>query len=113
MDHMEHPGAVAYGKVYPEFWVQIPIDGYPATVGNGIHFGFIADSKTAVNAFHEAVLAAGGTNHRAPGPRQHYGEPHYGCFVRDFDEHRSKPPIGIAPPSGIQCLIGKACVNCL
>ena len=27
---MEHPGAVAYGKAYPEFWVQIPVDGKPA-----------------------------------------------------------------------------------
>ena len=22
----EHPGAVAYGKEYPEFWVQVPIE---------------------------------------------------------------------------------------
>lgn len=43
---MEHPGAVAYGKVYPEFWVQTPIDGKPASVGNGGHVGFIAPSKT-------------------------------------------------------------------
>ena len=39
---MEHPGSVAYGKQFPEFWVQIPIDGQPASVGNGTHFGFIA-----------------------------------------------------------------------
>jgi len=29
---MEHPGAVAYGKAFPEFWVQTPINGAPATV---------------------------------------------------------------------------------
>ncbi|MBN0274096.1 VOC family protein, partial [Pseudomonas aeruginosa] len=23
---LEYPGAVAYGKLYPEFWVQAPID---------------------------------------------------------------------------------------
>ena len=26
---MEHSGAVAYGRVYPEFWVQRPADGAP------------------------------------------------------------------------------------
>lgn len=85
---MEHPGAVAYGKQYPEFWVQIPIDGYPASVGNGTHIGFVAASKQAVHAFHEAALAAGGQDNGAPGPRPHYGEPYYGCFVRDPDGHK-------------------------
>ncbi len=85
---MEHPGAVAYGKQYPEFWVQKPIDGYPASVGNGTHIGFVAASKQAVHAFHEAALAAGGQDNGAPGPRPHYGEPYYGCFVRDPDGHK-------------------------
>ncbi|OGB20554.1 MAG: glyoxalase [Burkholderiales bacterium RIFCSPLOWO2_02_FULL_57_36] len=85
---MEHPGAAAYGKVYPEFWVQTPIDGYPASVGNGTHLGFIATTKQAVHAFYEAALAAGGTDNGPPGPRPHYGEPYYGCFVRDPDGHK-------------------------
>ncbi len=38
---MEHPGAVAYGKAYPEFWVQIPVDGKPPNVGNGSHVSFV------------------------------------------------------------------------
>jgi catechol 2,3-dioxygenase-like lactoylglutathione lyase family enzyme len=38
---MEHPGAVAWGKAYPEFWVQVPIDGRPAGVGNGSHVGLL------------------------------------------------------------------------
>ena len=41
----EFPGAVAYGKAFPEFWVQTPIDGKEPTVGNGVHFCFIAESK--------------------------------------------------------------------
>ena len=40
-------GAVAYGKQFPEFWVQKPIDGQPAALGNGTHFCFIAASKEA------------------------------------------------------------------
>lgn len=85
---MEHPGAVAYGKEYPEFWVQTPIDGQAATVGNGTHIGLIAPTKEAVHAFYEAALAAGGIDDGAPGGRPDYGEPYYGCFVRDLDGHK-------------------------
>ncbi|GMQ75006.1 MAG: VOC family protein [Gammaproteobacteria bacterium] len=52
---MEHPGAVAYGRVYPEFWVQTPIDSEAASVGNGFHIGFFASSKKAVDDFHRAA----------------------------------------------------------
>ena len=85
---MEHPGAVAYGKQFPEFWVQTPIDGSAASVGNGTHFGFIAASKEQVDAFYEAAVAAGANGDGAPGPRPMYGEPYYGCFVRDLDGHK-------------------------
>jgi catechol 2,3-dioxygenase-like lactoylglutathione lyase family enzyme len=84
----EHPGAVAYGRRFPEFWVQRPFDDGPASVGNGTHVGFIAPSKEAVDAFHRAAVAAGGTDDGAPGPRPDYGEPYYGCFVRDPDRHK-------------------------
>lgn len=85
---MEHPGAVAYGKLYPEFWVQTPIDGRPASIGNGLHVGFVAPTKEAVQAFFAAALAAGAVGDGAPGPRPDYGEPYYGCFVRDPDGHK-------------------------
>ena len=85
---MVHPGAVAYGKQYPEFWVQTPIDGQTATVGNGTHIGFIAPTKDAVHAFYDAALAAGAQTDGPPGPRPAYGEPYYGCFVRDLDGHK-------------------------
>lgn len=67
---MRHPGAVAYGKQYPEFWVQMPIDGQSASVGNGTHIGFITPTKEAVRAFHKAALAAGGVDDGSPGPRR-------------------------------------------
>lgn len=85
---MEHPGAVAYGRAFPEFWVQKPIDGRPASVGNGTHFGFMANSREEVDAFYRAAVAAGATDDGAPGPRPLYGEPYYGCFVRDLDGHK-------------------------
>ena len=85
---MEHPGAVAYGKMFPEFWVQTPIDGNAASPGNGTHVGFFAISKDQVDAFFKTAVAAGASDDGAPGPRQEYGEPYYGCFVRDPDGHK-------------------------
>ncbi|TQV72685.1 VOC family protein [Exilibacterium tricleocarpae] len=80
--------AVAYGKQFPEFWVQAPYDGGAATVGNGTHFAFLAMSKDQVHAFYDAATAAGATDDGAPGPRPHYGEAYYGCFVRDPDGNK-------------------------
>ncbi len=80
---MEHPGAVAFGKQYPEFWVQRPLDGAAASPGNGIHFGFFASSKEQVQEFYRVALEEGGRDNGPPGPRPHYGEPYYGCFVLD------------------------------
>lgn len=85
---LEHPGAIAWGREFPEFWVQTPIDGHAATLGNGSHVGFLAASRAAVQAFYDAAVAAGASPDGAPGPRPHYGEPYYGCFVRDLDGHK-------------------------
>ena len=85
---MAHPGAIAWGRDYPEFWLQTPINGQAASVGNGTHIGFFAPDKASVDAFHRAALAAGATDEGAPGPRGAYGEPYYGCFVRDLDGHK-------------------------
>lgn len=85
---MEHGEAVAYGKVYPEFWVHPPLDGAAATVGNGTHVAFFASSKEQVDAFYKEGMAAGATDDGPPGPRLQYGEPYYGAFVRDLDGHK-------------------------
>lgn len=85
---MEHGDAVAYGRLYPEFWVQAPLDGGIATVGNGTHVGFFATSRAQVDEFHRVALANGGRDNGAPGARPQYGEPYYGCFVIDPDGNR-------------------------
>ncbi len=89
----EFPGAVAYGKQFPELWVQTPVDGAAATCGNGSHFGFIAASTEAVQAFYDAALAAGGSGDGEPGPRPDYGPDYFGCFVRDIDGHKIEAAI--------------------
>ncbi len=82
------PEAVAYGREFPEFWVQTTDNGAPAETANGVHFAFLAPSRKAVGAFWEEALAAGATPEGEPGPRPHYGAPYYGCFVRDLDGHK-------------------------
>ncbi|WP_283148177.1 VOC family protein [Silvimonas soli] len=85
---LDYPGAIGYGAEYPEFWVQHPHDGKPASVGNGTHVGFTAISKAQVDAFHAAALAHGGKDDGAPGPREDYGAQYYGAFVRDLDGNK-------------------------
>ncbi len=83
----EGHGAVAYGKMFPEFWVHPPFDG-EAAAGNGWHVAFMAPSKEAVHAFHEKALGAGGQCDGAPGARPQYGPQYYGAFVRDLDGNK-------------------------
>jgi catechol 2,3-dioxygenase-like lactoylglutathione lyase family enzyme len=85
---MEHPGAAAFGREYPEFWIQTPHNGGPATVGNGVHVGFMATSRQQVDEFYKIALRAGATTEGSPGPRREYGEPYYGCFLRDLDGNK-------------------------
>ncbi len=90
--------AVAYGKQFPEFWVQYPHNRQPHAVGNGQHVGFHAGSRAAVHAFHAAALANGGSDDREPGHRELYGPEYYGCFVRDPDGNKVEAMVWEGPP---------------
>lgn len=58
---------------------------YPG--GAPVHVAFGAGSIEQVRAFHEAALAAGGTDNGAPGLRPEYSERYYGAFVLDPEGH--------------------------
>ena len=72
----------------PHLWVTQPFDGGPATVGNGVMVSFLAESRAAVDAFHAAALAHGGTDEGAPGLRPQYGPQFYAGYVRDPDGNK-------------------------
>ena len=74
-------GAIfGFGRQYkPLFWIV-----GNARVGEGTHFAFIGRTRKEVDAFHEAALAAGGTDNGAPGVRR-YHENYYAAFVHDPD----------------------------
>jgi catechol 2,3-dioxygenase-like lactoylglutathione lyase family enzyme len=49
----------------------------------GTHIAFRARDRAAVDAYHRAALAAGGTDNGAPGVRAEYHEHYYGAYVLD------------------------------
>jgi catechol 2,3-dioxygenase-like lactoylglutathione lyase family enzyme len=63
--------------------VQATANGEPATYGNGSMLAFKAPSRAAVEAFHAAALANGGSDEGGPGVRGDYNPPFYGAYVRD------------------------------
>ena len=69
------------------FWINYPFDKRLATVGNGSMPALEASSRTAVDAFHAAALAHGGTDDGAPGIR-HFHPNFYACYVRDPDGNK-------------------------
>ena len=91
---MEIPNvAVAFGKHWPEFWVQRPLNGQPATCANGTHFAFVAPNRESVDAFYHAAIENGGTSDGEPSERPYYGPDYYGCFVFDLDGHKIEAAI--------------------
>lgn len=66
-----------------EIYVCAPHDGKAATFGNGSMLSLKAPSRAAVDAFHAAALANGGSDEGAPGVRGEYDPPFYGAYVRD------------------------------
>jgi catechol 2,3-dioxygenase-like lactoylglutathione lyase family enzyme len=67
-----------------EDWDIMPVDGeHPLT--RGLHVGFRAPSREAVDAFWQAGIDAGYRDDGAPGPRPVYGPDYYGGFLLDPD----------------------------
>jgi catechol 2,3-dioxygenase-like lactoylglutathione lyase family enzyme len=64
----------------PEFWVS-----QREPFGTGTHIAFSAGDRAAVDAFHAAAVAAGGTDNGPPGLREHYHPTYYAAFVLDPD----------------------------
>lgn len=79
---------IAPSRALPRFYVYLPFDGRPASVGNGSMVAFAAPSPAAVDAAYAAGLAAQGTDEGAPGPRPHYGDGYYGAYLRDPDGNK-------------------------
>jgi catechol 2,3-dioxygenase-like lactoylglutathione lyase family enzyme len=82
-------GRLSYARNGAVFMVTSPIDGRPASHGNGSTIGFTLDSPEQVHAWHEAGVAAGGKAiEDPPGVRQGSFGPLYLAYLRDPDGNK-------------------------
>ncbi len=76
--------AAGFGKDgKPFFWVE----AFGQALTGRLHIAFAADDRAAVDAFHAAALAAGGTDNGGPGVRAIYHPSYYAAYVLDPDGH--------------------------
>jgi catechol 2,3-dioxygenase-like lactoylglutathione lyase family enzyme len=80
--------AVGFGKKYPEFWINKRISMDRVAADSGVHICLRAPDAAAVDGFHAAALAGGGTSDGAPGLRTKYHGNYYAAFIRDPDGNR-------------------------
>jgi len=89
---MEFGKACGFGRAgKPDFWIGEGATSFQKPehlkVITPIHVCFVARSRTEVDAFHKAALAAGGKDNGGPGIRAEYHPSYYGAFVLDPDGH--------------------------
>ena len=84
----EDDKSLDYGVGMVLFSLETPVDGKPATPGNGVHVAFTAEDPDMVDEFYRVALAHGGTGDGEPGLRPEYNANYYGAFVRDPDGNK-------------------------
>ena len=68
-----------------QFYVTNPVNGQPATFGNGTQITLLAESKEAVEKFYEIAISKGATDEGGPGVRS---DGNYYAYVRDQDGNK-------------------------
>lgn len=88
-ERVDEKGRLSYARNGTVFMVTSPIDGQPASYGNGATIGFALDSPDQIDSWHEAGAAAGGTSiEDPPGIRQGSFGPLYLAYLRDPDGNK-------------------------
>ena len=85
---VERPGAIGFGKRYPEFWLNLRAGRAAMADSDGAHVCLRARDEATVQAFFAAAIAHGGSSAGDPGPRQAALTPYYAAFIEDPDGHR-------------------------
>lgn len=68
------------------FWIGDAAYGDKTHIGH-VHVAFVVEDRAAVDRFHDAALAAGGSDNGTPGLRPHYHPDYYAAFALDPDGH--------------------------
>jgi catechol 2,3-dioxygenase-like lactoylglutathione lyase family enzyme len=88
----EFPGALGLGVGgLLDFWLVTDAEARPQ------HLAFSAPTRAAVDAFHAAALAAGGSDNGPPGLRLDYHPSYYACFAFDPSGHNVEAVCHRAP----------------
>jgi predicted lactoylglutathione lyase len=84
---METDRFIAWGKPggAAVIGLALPVDGKPASAGNGVMVALEARDKAQVDRIHRLALSLGGKDEGAPGPR---GEGFYAGYFRDLDGNK-------------------------
>jgi catechol 2,3-dioxygenase-like lactoylglutathione lyase family enzyme len=80
---VERSGTSELGPEWDDFSLAQADDDSPAT--RGLHVGFVASSRDAVDQFWRAGTGAGYRSDGEPGPRPQYSAEYYGGFLLDPD----------------------------
>ncbi len=67
------------------FYITNPVNGKPATFGNGTQITLLADSKEAVKKFYEIAISKGAVDEGGPGVRK---DGNYYAYIRDLDGNK-------------------------
>lgn len=87
-------GVAVVSEGVPSYGIELSADGKTslclfetAEKPAHLHLAFVAETRSQVDAFHRAALAAGGTDNGAPGLRPDYHATYYAAFVIGPDGH--------------------------
>ncbi|MCK0068152.1 VOC family protein [Kordiimonas laminariae] len=81
---MDDKGRCFYMEKTGIFSLSVPINGEPASGGNGSTIGFVAENPETIDKWHEVGLANGGTTlEDPPGVREGAGGKLYLAYLRD------------------------------
>lgn len=88
---LELPGLAGWGTSWnkPVFGVAVPVDGQPASAGNGAMIALGQRTRARVRLLHGKALEMGGKDEGAPGLRGQEGSnAFYAAYVRDLDGNK-------------------------
>ena len=68
-----------------KFYITKPVNGEPATFGNGSQVTFLAKSRDAVDKFYKIAILKGAIDEGSPGVRK---DGNYYAYVRDIDGNK-------------------------
>jgi catechol 2,3-dioxygenase-like lactoylglutathione lyase family enzyme len=92
--------SLGYGDGAVALWIGVSERPVPADEKSYLHFCFVAPTRSSVDAFHAAAIAAGGRDNGKPGLRKDYGPDYYAAFVIDPDGYRIEAHCGRAASIG-------------